>query len=344
MKQIIYVTESLHENDFKKSLNKSQHLQNTHLKIFFQKFLHSKYANIASIELLSLKQITNYQIHAEGFSDIEEQDEIKFGKSIQSLENLNHLQIAAGDQITSNFIIGVLEGLKQLHKLESFNLYLLNIKHFNNEIYSDILGCFKNIQHLKSLRFFLRRTSNWTHSMQLGEEIQYLESLQKLYLSFPQNNLNNSALYSLSSGISKLKNLESLNINLDENEISPDTVYYFGICLQPLNKLSKLYLRFNKAKIGDYGCEGLAKGIFNLKILKKVRIKIGPKNNISDIGASHLANSFKSLENITKFGFFIHGNQQVYNKTIELLADSLNKMFIGFKQIKIIFLIVLQEL
>ncbi|KAL4482009.1 hypothetical protein ABPG73_000533 [Tetrahymena malaccensis] len=326
MKQIIYVTESLHENDFKKSLNKSFHLQKTHLKLFFQKFLNSKYANITSTELQSSNQITNFQIHAEGFHDINEQDEIQFGKSIESFVNLNHLQIAAGDQITVNFMIGVLLGLKKLHKLESFNLYLLNIKNFNNQIYSDILGCFKTIQHLKSLKFFLRRTSDWSHSIQLGEEIKHLQQLKKLYLSFPQNNLNNLALQSLSSGISKLKNLESLNMNLDENDISPDSIYYFGISLQPLKKLNKLYLRYNKAKIGDYGCEGLAKGLINLENLKKLRIKIGSKNNISDLGITHLNQSLKIMENITKFSFFIQGNQQISSKTLQQLADSLNKM------------------
>ncbi|KAL4495480.1 hypothetical protein ABPG72_020221 [Tetrahymena utriculariae] len=156
MKQIIYVTESLHENDFEKSLNKSQYLQNIHLKLFFQKFLHSKYANITSSVLQRLNQITNYQIQAEGFSDINELDEIKFGQSIESLIHLNHLQIAAGDQITSNFILGVLEGLKKLHKLESFNLYIFKYQKFQQ---LDLLQYFKMLQNyleFKVAQIFLK--------------------------------------------------------------------------------------------------------------------------------------------------------------------------------------------
>lgn len=218
------------------------------------------------------------------------------GRALAPLKNLKSLRLslilsklgnAGGKEL--------IEGLKQLSKLEELTLVLMGDElslEFGKALKEYLLGA-KDRLKLLSLNLFSNKFG--AEGIQpIGEGIQQLTKLQSLELDLYFNNLTETGAKSVSEGVSALTQLKELRLNLDFNGITNEGGEHVGNALSKLQNLEVLDLGVATKNFGYLGYKHVVEGLQTLTKLRKLNLRCGV-NKVGINGASVTAQAFARL-------------------------------------------------
>ncbi|KAL4464679.1 hypothetical protein ABPG74_011240 [Tetrahymena malaccensis] len=209
------------------------------------------------------------------------------GQGILGLKNLKEfmLTIESGNQILSEGIQGLSQGLSQLNNLEVLQLIIIHNK-IGKEGFNS-----------------------------LGEAMLCLKKLQKLSLNISQENIKLNDQRTISQAIKELGNLNYLFLDLQKDQ-------EIGLSISNLVNLNYLNIKLSN-KIGLLGVVNFGQGLKRLINLTELCILVEKFNNMQAYGVQEICESLKNLQNLEKLSFIIENSNSIQSEGATYIGNSL---------------------